>query len=56
MLVELLNLLVFRRSEFFGVPVKCAEAGWLLQVNFHGILLFAVALDTDIAISGARNV
>ena len=32
-----LSCLVFRCFEFFGFPVKCAEAGWRLEVSFHGI-------------------
>ena len=27
-----------RRSEFFGLNVKCAEAGWLLEISFHSFL------------------
>ena len=41
---------------FFGFPVKCAEAGWLLEVGFLCMLLVAVTLDTDIAILSFLNV
>ena len=49
------RILVFRRFEFFGLTVKCAEAGWLLEVSFHRIFRIAVTFDMDIAIWEAQN-
>ena len=35
---SLLVSLIFVYFVFFCFPVKCAEAGWLLEVSFHSIL------------------
>ena len=52
----MLRLLVVKCFEFFGFPVKCAEASWLLEFSFMEPLLIAVTLDTDIVISGVQNI
>ena len=51
----LLSLLVFVCFEFLGSPVKCAEAGWLLEDIFMAFFI-AVSLDMDIVILGVQNV
>ena len=41
---------------FFCFLVKCVEAGWPLEISFHGFFLYGCyLLDTDIAISDVQN-
>ena len=46
----MLGLLFVGRFDFVGFPVKCAEAGWLLEVSFHGIFTYSSYLGIHILI------
>ena len=52
----MLGLLVFECFDFFGFPVKCAEARWLLEVSFMDLLLIAVTSDENIAFLSIQDV
>ena len=48
--VALLSFLVFVCFEFLDFPVKCAQAGWLLEIGVYCLFMIVDTLDMDLAI------